>query len=942
MTAVTDCCSTDDKRESSVFGHDPRDRPETIYTEINPLAFVEFAPSRQTRESEHIVLQEHASPNAVRGRKPLTEPPKPRKRPTNDSIQYVEVQFSSRDPSLQPCRLAGGSGAKLGTNAEILGTAKSDLYENLLVRIPLRSTSSSASSPSPESSPPQTPAPFVKNERRGRNGTDDYEQFVLECNKTAAKDLEDTDTSQSTNNHTKDTVGFQPEPAQPRLGVTPPERPVVVPRRRPGAAPPVAPRPRPPVTPQSRPTVASRPRPPHPRPSVPLHSLVSPHQRAEVNTPLNHHQGPPPEPEDFAPESPVPERPPLPPPADSPPVPKRPPLPVSRGLPLFEHSTTVHHLPICSQSPKSRVSADIPAVTSGQVSVVPFSKASSDPGEDSRHNQSLRKSMSAPSLIPTKAAMLLGIKNEELVNMKDNNHSPSLESIPSHLKPANPTNVQYRININITRNQGSVSVPFDGDTFQLSYLGSQSVQRTYGILEGIATELISSSKDEGVETTVILDPSKVEIRPVLRKEGLTFAIEEIEAIDACTVAGVCVLGLVVVKDDVAMCHVFSAKDESTVLQFCLQLSHLFHSDPREWKMDDAVDCKYIGMVEVLKPHGVLTETITTLLHCNDPVHALPVQMTVNSSFVAYNNLGTSSALPDHYIIHKIEDVKALGLFDLDSRVFGYVVSTATGYNCHCFRCSSSSASTKIVQELRDAVQRAFRDKEQGTTSVVKKDERGTLGKFVSRLKRWGSSNKAPRSQSRFYTSLSGDAGSSPKDEDELCLQDRRPTSTFFTNMEPRSPDSMMSASVPSSPSSVESETTVMSPTKPQLFTAVYVGSSKTELPPNGQAVMDILTNMEKEGPRGGLAKDGKTIIQIRLAYQSVTLVDASEKVFFRRYYSSRAVVGIARHSYEKDIFGLWTCPGTQSEVKCHIFKRSMHSVSSIIHAFQQTFELECS
>ena len=182
----------------------------------------------------------------------------------------------------------------------------------------------------------------------------------------------------------------------------------------------------------------------------------------------------------------------------------------------------------------------------------------------------------------------------------------------------------------------------------------------------------------------------------------------------------------------------------------------------------------------------------------------------------------------------------------------------------------------------------------------------------------------------------------PLQDEEFFLGERRRTSTFFFNLEPSSPDSMMSVSVPSSSSSVESEATSMSPTKPQVFTAVYVGSSKAELPPSGQTVMDLLINMEKEGPRGGLAKDGKTIIQMRLSHHSVILVDASEKVFFRRHYSRRTLVGLARHSYEKDIFGLWTCPGAQSEVRCHIFKRSMHTVSSIIQAFQQTFELECS
>lgn len=99
--------------------------------------------------------------------------------------------------------------------------------------------------------------------------------------------------------------------------------------------------------------------------------------------------------------------------------------------------------------------------------------------------------------------------------------------------------------------------------------------------------------------------------------------------------------------------------------------------------------------------------------------------------------------------------------------------------------------------------------------------------------------------------------------------------------------------------------------------------------------------MEKEGATGGLAGDGKAIIQIRLSPHSVILLDANQKVFFRRHYSRRVLVGLARHCHEKDIFGLWTRSGGESELKCHIFRRAMHPVTSIVQAFQQYFELEC-
>ena len=620
MAEIADLCPT---REGTAFEIDRQDRCGTIYAQINPVAFVEFAPSRETRESEHVVLQEHASPNAVKGRTSRTMPPKPRKRPTNGTIQYIDVEFCARDPPLQSSQLpaTGGSVAKSETNVEISGTTKSDIYENLLVRIPVKSTSSTASgrsTPSPEPSPPQTPPPFVKTERRGRNGKDDYEQFILgprTPTKAAAKDMKETGQSQLIDIYTTESFDYLREEAvvaesqssqkdippvapQPHSAVASHPRPAVTPSPRPA----VTPSPRPAVTPRPRPAVTPRPGPARPRPLVdPPLQLDFPQ---DANCPpaaicLPPPDGPFPAPDSPVPEClpllddlpapdspPVPKRPPLPddlPAPESPQAPKRPPLPVD--LPVFhspDHAPVLYRLPVHNQSPVNQYpvvnqhSADLSVMMSGHVPVAPFHKASSDPGVLSPHSHFLRKSLSAPSLIPAKAAMVLGITYQELISLKDNTGSPSVGSIPDNLKTAKPSNLQYRTDI--LGNHGSFSVPSDGDTFHLSYLGSQTVERTYGILEGIATQLILKSKDQGVETTVILDPSKVEIRPELNEEGLTFDIEQIEGIDACQVTDVHVLGFVVVKDEVAMCHVFSAKDESTALQFCQQVAYLFHSD----------------------------------------------------------------------------------------------------------------------------------------------------------------------------------------------------------------------------------------------------------------------------------------------------------------------------------------------------------------------------
>lgn len=107
-------------------------------------------------------------------------------------------------------------------------------------------------------------------------------------------------------------------------------------------------------------------------------------------------------------------------------------------------------------------------------------------------------------------------------------------------------------------------------------------------------------------------------------------------------------------------------------------------------------------------------------------------------------------------------------------------------------------------------------------------------------------------------------------------------------------------------------------------------------------VIDLLLKMETEGAAAGLSGDGKTIIQIKLSPQAVTLIDANEKAFFRRYYSKGALAGLARHSHEKDIIGMWTQSKRPPAVtKCHIFKKAMHNMTSIVQAFEQNFDLKC-
>lgn len=143
---------------------------------------------------------------------------------------------------------------------------------------------------------------------------------------------------------------------------------------------------------------------------------------------------------------------------------------------------------------------------------------------------------------------------------------------------------------------------------------------------------------------------------------------------------------------------------------------------RETSLECDFHCKYIGMAPVTQPHGVLLETIDALLHNKDPTCALSVQMTINNSVIVFNKL--NSPATDHLLIHNTEDVKALGLFDLDSRVVGYILDTENGCECHCFRCPSASASARVVRALRIAVQQAFKAKEEDVTSTSKKEEVG--------------------------------------------------------------------------------------------------------------------------------------------------------------------------------------------------------------------------
>lgn len=501
--------------EDKAFAIDPRERLRTTYAQINPVAVVEFAPSRETRESENVTLREHSSPNSVIKQASRTgasvKPTTPRKRPSDGSIRYTDVEFCY--PSSRPKPLTSGSVTKPDLTGEVAGTAKSRNYENLLRRIPVPSNSSPASGGSTPS-PPHTPPASLKFGGRVRDGRDDYEPFVLGSRtptKARRKDTEETDESKSV-------AASESSQDLERKGAVAGKR---LPK---GPGPPVAPRPK-----------------RAPRPPVASHPPVGPIPPVAPNPPV-------------APHSP-----------EAPHTPEAPHSPEAAHPSVAPHpSVAVHpHVALSPQSALHRhVSSHPEETTQGVVSPRPC--------------LTLRKACSESSLIPTKAAAVLGITDKELISLNTISGSPSLGSSADCSDAVKPKDLECRRDLMGTHNVYSVTS--DDNVFQLSYLGSRAVDKTYGVVGVTASQMIFECKDEGVETTVILNPSKVEIRPVAHMDGLSFAIEQIEGIDATTVSSIHTMGFVVVTDDVAMCHVFSAQEEHTVLQLCRQVASLFHSD----------------------------------------------------------------------------------------------------------------------------------------------------------------------------------------------------------------------------------------------------------------------------------------------------------------------------------------------------------------------------
>ena len=434
-------CSVDcDAVISNTLDTEPRERRETVYAQINPVTFVEFAPSRETRESEHIALKEHSSPSAVRGkltnnRSPTTVKSGPGKRRNGGVIQYADVDFSSSSYSITSPDKSKDPPNRTLTMLEVAGAVKSDNYENLLRRVPVQSSPTSGRSIPCTLSPPHTPVATLKFLGKAKEGRDDYEQFVLGSRTPTKAETADLDEV--------------------------------------------------------------------------FESRVTLESSQEVET---------------------------------------------DGSAISRDDDS-----------QNRVSSSSP-VADGSL----YSRRALPP------RPPLKKAKSDPNLISCKAATLLGLTEQDLVDMKSDGASPSPESIADCGCAIKPRDTEYRRDLTGLHN--SYSFLSEDNIFHLSYLGSQSVERTYGVLGEVADQMIKQSKDTGVEMTVILSPLKLEVRPGVDKEGLTFSTKQIEGIDAGEVAGILAVGFVVVTDEAAMCHVFSAKEENRALQMCRQVSALFHSD----------------------------------------------------------------------------------------------------------------------------------------------------------------------------------------------------------------------------------------------------------------------------------------------------------------------------------------------------------------------------
>ncbi|XP_032232507.2 uncharacterized protein LOC116615017 [Nematostella vectensis] len=366
---------------------------------------------------------------------------------------------------------------------------------------------------------------------------------------------------------------------------------------------------------------------------------------------------------------------------------------------------------------------------------------------------------------------------------------------------------------------------------------------------------------------------------------------------------------------------------------------------------------YLGCVKVKKSYLVINDSIATLLDKLSPRDYRPITLKIRPDEIVIVDERTSSILHTHNVAW----VLSLGVFNEDSRLFGYIVSEArqgekTRMFCHAFRCGRVTASVTATETIRLACQ-----------AMYSPGRRDSIGRTRRNSTRSNHSSSSSLGTSLERTTTVSSASSV---QDVSAMPDIKPDkaqrrSTFSSkqllkklsparakNITSKSfrhymsePDLTISSS---STSSIEPEVTEEKPAelpeeieeqeeREYSFQVAYLCSTVTNPPLRPKHVRDCVKQYQKE--LGKVAKHtGVTPplkeVTLHLNNDGVTMIDPKQPSVCPRFFPFPCISEIKGHKDFPEYFAFSTVVSGDSKHKCHVFKDLKGNCEDINTAFE--------
>ena len=139
--------------------------------------------------------------------------------------------------------------------------------------------------------------------------------------------------------------------------------------------------------------------------------------------------------------------------------------------------------------------------------------------------------------------------------------------------------------------------------------------------------------------------------------------------------------------------------------------------PRLWPSDVMAfeSITYLGCLKVKKSYLVIRDSISALLEKANPKDFKSINLEVHAGEIRLVDTNSETILDKHIIPW----ILSIGVFDGDSRLFGYIMTEArqgekTRMFCHAFRCGRITTSVAVTEAIRLGCQAAYTDDKGGS------------------------------------------------------------------------------------------------------------------------------------------------------------------------------------------------------------------------------------